>query len=168
MKLTRKGILGIGVAAALVMAAAAIPVLGQGWGKGHHPDRHHGRMMDHVMERLELTEDQRAEVEAMMTERHDAMEDNIDQLRQAREALFDAIHAAEFDETAIRDAAAAVATIEADLAVERGLGYQEFRKILTPEQQAEFEEMQKTMRAYHDEFGGRGRYGPGPHGPNHR
>lgn len=166
MKLTRKGILGLAIAAVVVMAAA-VPVLGQGY--GHHPDKHHGRMMDRVMERLELTEDQRAEVEAMMTGHHDAMEDEIDQLRTAREALFDAIHAAEFNETAIRDAAAAVGAIEADLAVERGLGYQEFRKILTPDQQAEFEEMQKTMRAYHDEFGGgRGGYGPGPHGPNHR
>jgi Spy/CpxP family protein refolding chaperone len=169
MKLTRKGFLGLAIAAAVVMAAAAIPVLGQGWGNGHHPDRHHGRTMDRIMERLELTDEQRAEVEAMMSERHDAMEANIDELRAARGALFDAIHAAEFNETAIRDAAAAVATIEADLAVERGLGYQDFRKILTPDQQAEFEEMQKSMRAYHWEYeGGHGGYGPGPHGPKGR
>ena len=166
MKLTRRGILGLAIAAAVVMAAAVIPVLGQGY--GHHPDRHHGRMMDRIMERLELNEEQRAEVEAMMDARHDAMQANIDQLRTAREALFDAIHAAEFNETAIRDAAAAIATVEADLAVERGLGYQEFRKILTPEQQVTLDEMQKTLRVFHDGYGGRGGYGPGPHGPKGR
>ena len=117
------------------------------------------------MERLELTEGQRAEAEALMTERHDGMKTDLDQMRKAQTALADAIHAAEFDETAIRDAAAAVATLEADLAVKRGLANQEFRKILTSDQQAELDEMHKMMREY---GGGRGGYGPGAHGPKHR
>jgi Spy/CpxP family protein refolding chaperone len=167
MKLTRKGILGLAIAALVVMAAAAVPVLGQGWGHGPHHGEQHGRMMERIMERLELTEEQRAEAEALMTERHEAMSASFDRIQKAREKLADTIHAADFDETAIRDAAAVVATIEADLAVERGLANQAFRKILTPEQQAEFDEMHQTLRAYRHEFGGRGGYGPGPHGPKH-
>ena len=162
MKPTRKGILGIAIAAVLVMAAAAIPALGQGWGQGYGHGEHHGRMMDRVMDRLALTEDQRAEAEALMTERHDGMKADIDQMRKAQASLADAIHAAEFDEMAIREAAAVVAALESDLAVKRGLANQEFRKILTPDQQAELDEMHKTMREH------RGGYGPGPHGPNHR
>jgi Spy/CpxP family protein refolding chaperone len=165
MKLTRKGILGIAIAAVLVMAAAAVPALGQGWGQGYGHGEHHGRMMEHVMERLELTEGQRAEAEALMTERHDGMRARVDQMRKARADLADAIHAAEFDETAIRDAAAAVATLEADLAVARGLANQQFRKILTQDQQAKLDEMHEMMREL---GGGRGGYGPGPHGPKHR
>jgi len=165
MKLTRKGILGIAIAAVLVMVAAAVPALGQGWGEGYGHGEHHGRMMDRVMERLELTEEQRAEAEALMTERHDEMKADIDQMRKAREALAEAIHAAEFDETAIRDAAAVVATLEADLAVERGLANQEFRNILTPDQQAKLDEMHKMMREFGGDHGG---YGPGPHGAKHR
>ena len=164
MKPTRKGILGIAIAAVLVMAAAAIPVLGQGWG-GYGHGEHHGRMMDRVMDRLELTEDQRAEAEALMTERHDGMKADIDQMRKAQAALAEAIHAAVFDEMAIREAAAVVAALESDLAVKRGLANQEFRKILTPDQQAELDEMHKRMREF---GGGRGGYGHGPHGPNHR
>jgi len=165
MKPTRKGILGIAIAAGLVMAAAAVPALAQGWGQGYGHGEHHGRMMERVMERLGLTEEQRAQAEALMTERHDAMKASIDQMRTAREALADAVHAAEFDETAIRDAAAAVAALEADLAVERGLANQEFRKILTPDQQAKLDETHKMMREF---GGGPGGYGPGPHGPKHR
>jgi Spy/CpxP family protein refolding chaperone len=165
MKPTRKGILGVAIAAVLVMVAAAVPALGQGRGQGYGHGQHHGRMMDHIMERLELTEGQRAEAEALMTERHDGMKTDLDQMREAQAALADAIHAAEFDETAIRDAAAAVATLEADLAVKRALAAQEFRKILTSDQQVELDEMHKMMREY---GGGRGGYGHGPHGPKHR
>jgi len=165
MKPTRKGILGIAIAAVLVMVAAAVPALGQGWGEGYGHGENHGRMMDRVMERLELTEEQRAEAEALMTERHDGMKTEIDQIRKAQAALAEAIHAAEFDEMAIREAAAMVAALESDLAVERGMANQEFRKILTPDQQAELDEMHKMMREHR---GGRGGYGPGPHGAKHR
>ena len=164
MKPTRKGILGIAIAAVLVMAAA-VPALGQGWGEGYGHGEHHGRMMDRVMDRLELTEEQRAEAEALMTERHDGMKTEIDQIRKAQAALAEAIHAAEFDEMAIREAAAVVAALESDLAVERGMANQEFRKILTPDQQAELDEMHKMMREHR---GGPGGYGQGPHGPKHR
>ena len=164
MKPTRKGILGIAIAAVLVMAAA-VPALGQGWGHGNGQGEHHGRMMERVMDRLELTEDQRAEAEALMTERHDGMKTEIDQIRKAQAALAEAIHAAEFDEMAIREAAAVVAALESDLAVERGMANQEFRKILTPDQQAELDEMHKMMREHRGDHGG---YGPGPHGPKHR
>jgi Spy/CpxP family protein refolding chaperone len=164
MKPTRKGILGIAIATVLVMVAGAGPALGQGWGEGNGHGPHHGRMMDRIMERLDLTEEQRAEVETLMTEQHDGMKADLDQLREARQALAGAIHAAVFDEAAIREAAAGVATLEADLAVKRGLANQAFREILTAEQRAKLDEMQELML----EFGGPGGYGPGPHGPNHR
>jgi Spy/CpxP family protein refolding chaperone len=155
--------LGLATAAGVVLAAA-VPAFGQGWGRGPAPGEHHGRMMDMIVERLELTEDQQAQVEALMEQRHEAMEDRLDQLRDARQSLNQAIHAAEFDETVIRDAAAVVAAIEADLAVERAQGNQEFRSILTPDQRTQLDEMQAMML----ELGmGRGK-GPGPHGGRHR
>ncbi|MGB6001831.1 MAG: hypothetical protein WBI00_15230, partial [Thermoanaerobaculia bacterium] len=74
----------------------------------------------------------------------------------ARQALHDQIHA-DFNEEAIRQAAAAVADIEEELAVSRALMFQEVQKILTPEQQTEMREMIKTMRDFREDWGGRHR-----------
>ncbi len=115
-----------------------------------------------MIERLDLSEGQQAELKALFEARHESHAETHKALHEARRALEKQIRAEVFDEAAIRAAAAAVAALEADLAVARALGAQEMRKILTPEQLAELEAMQE-MRSEFRRFR-RDHRGPRGHG----
>jgi Spy/CpxP family protein refolding chaperone len=83
--------------------------------------------------------------------------------------LADAIHSAELDEAAIRDAAMAVGEAEGDVAVERALMLQAVMEILTPEQRAQARDMMDEHRTRMGKSGPRGWHrhghqGPGPYG----
>lgn len=83
---------------------------------------------------LDLTDDQRVAVEQAFAAHRETVEGRRDALRDARRSLGAAMESDTFDEGAIRAASAAVAAIEADLAVERARLRGELRTILTAEQ----------------------------------
>ena len=64
----------------------------------------------------------------------------------------DAIRAEPFDETAIRAQAAKVASLEADLAVQRAHVAHDIRAVLTPEQLQKLKDMQINVDARVDGF----------------
>lgn len=145
-------------------------VLAQGWGRGPHgPGEPGERHMGRVFERLDLTEEQRAELEQKLPQFREAIQPSMERLREARSSLNDLIHAEQLDENAIRQAAADVAEIEADVAVARAQHFQQMRQILTPEQLEELQQMRKQMgqrrgpRGRRPHGGGYGQ-GPGPQG----
>jgi Spy/CpxP family protein refolding chaperone len=153
------------IAIAGLMLLAALPALAHppgggphgrggrgGFGPGADCGFGDGLRLERMAERLDLSAAQRDELRELfgggLGEGADARLD----LFQARRRLADQIHAESVDETAVREAAATVAAIEADLAVARARRAQELRRILTPEQLAELDE----MRELHQRFGRRG------------
>jgi Spy/CpxP family protein refolding chaperone len=121
-----------------------------------------------MLDRLNLSEDQRAQIDAIVSERREAMRAKLDQMRERHLALMEAVHGEPFDEAAIRDAAAAAAVTQADLAVERAMTLAEVRGVLTPEQREQaqqmFEQRQERARSgdrgFYREHRHRG-HGPG-------
>lgn len=116
-----------------------------------------GPMLDRMLERLDLTPTQQEQFQELLAENRDEHRALRENAKTARQALGDQIHAVEFNEGAIREAAAAVAEIEEEVAVSRALMFQEVQQILTPEQQAQMREMMESLRDFHEEWGGRHR-----------
>lgn len=105
------------------------------------PDGAPGPHLERVLQRLDLSDDQWVAVQAVLdANRADAMA-QAESMQAAREVLRQAIHAEPLDEAAIRAAAADVATLEADGAVQRAQTLQAIRAELTDEQRAELNDI---------------------------
>jgi Spy/CpxP family protein refolding chaperone len=140
----------------LLLVGGSTLILAQPHGRGgDFEDR--GPMLERIMEKLELSPAQEEEIHELLAENRDEHQAQWQAVKTARRALSDQIHATDFNEGAIREAAAAVADIEEELAVSRALKFHEVQQILTPEQQAQMREMMETMRDFREEWGGRHR-----------
>ena len=100
----------------------------------------------------------------MIKEYHRELGGLQEQLAERRRAVAQAVHAESFDETAIRNAVAATAELEADLAVERARGLHAMLEQLTPEQR----EQARAMMEHRAEKGFPGHRMRKPHGARHR
>ncbi len=124
------------LAAALVLPVMALLVVGGSTlvlarpQSPHQGSLHGGAMMERIFDQLELTPTQQEQIEAILDESHEQLEPQWQAVKAARESLFEKIHAEVFNEGAIRQAAAEVAAVEEDLAVSRGLVFQEVLQIL--------------------------------------
>ena len=151
----------------LALLVAALPAVGmppdRGRGPGGGPGFQDGHRLEHLALRLELSDGQREQLNEILAARFDAGFDARRAMFEARRTLEERIHAETLDEAAVRQAAAALAALEADAAVRRARHLQELRRILTPEQLAELEEMRED-RGRLSRRGPRGR-GPGGRGP---
>ena len=122
-------------------------------------------MIERMTEQLGLTDQQGDDLAAIFAAHRKAMRSVHEATRTARENLDTQIHAASFDETAIRKAASVLAVLEADRAVAQAKLFQEIRKILTPEQIQKLEQIREERR---ERMGpGRGMHSPGT-GPKTR
>ena len=155
--------LGIGAAAlALVMAGTSYQNLSAqgpdgggrggrpGWGGPGGPGRGGpggpGAFGPMMLERLNLTTDQRDRVRQIMESHRDEQKAIGDREMTARGALNDAITGT-FDEGAIRSQAANLAAVDADQAVLQARIYSEVFQILTSEQQQQLKQLQADMKA---------------------
>lgn len=119
---------------------------------------------ERLIEKLDLTAEQSQAVEAAFQAQRQTWEANRPRMEAARETLEQRIHAETMDESAIREAASAVAALEAERALDRAKLHQVLRGILTPEQMARLRELHEERRERIEErFGG----AEGPHG-HHR
>ena len=110
---------------------------------GAAPVTPRGRMAQRIAEKLNLTADQKAQIKAVLRGEKDTLMPLVGQLHDARKGLRAAIHASDANETTVRAAAAKVAAVEGDLAVERMKIYGKIAPILTDEQRrqiADFEQ----------------------------
>ena len=128
-------VLVTGLLCAAAFQAAAQPGPGGGGGRG-------GRGFGLP----NATEEQTAAFRQMNVETADVQA----KLMEARTALNDAIYAAKVDEAAIKEKAAAVAKVEADLSVARAKAFDKVRSKFTPEQIDALKQMGARG------FGGRG------------
>jgi Spy/CpxP family protein refolding chaperone len=93
-----------------------------------------GNLLDKAKKKLKLTDDQVAQIKAVLKAEKETLTSELTRLHQSRTELRATIHDAGATETSVRAAAAKVAAAEADLAVERMKLYGKISPILTPEQ----------------------------------
>jgi Spy/CpxP family protein refolding chaperone len=108
---------------------------------GTRPGR--GQILQHITKKLNLTDDQKSQIQAVWGGEKDMLKSLFGQLHDARKNLRAAIHAGDANETAVRAASAKVAGVQADLAVERMKLYGKIAPILTDQQRrkiADFEQ----------------------------
>jgi Spy/CpxP family protein refolding chaperone len=90
--------------------------------------------MLHMLERLEVTDEQREKIWAVMDKN--------------RRALRQAMRAGPYDAALVRQLADRQGQLKADMIVLGAQGRQEIRALLTPEQQERFKEMKKHRRGH--------------------
>jgi protein CpxP len=103
----------------------------------------HGQILQRIARKLNLTDDQKSQIKAVLSVDKDTLKSLFGQLHDARKNLRVAIHAHGANEAAVRAASAKVAGVEADLAVKRMKLYGKIAPILTDEQRrkiADFEQ----------------------------
>lgn len=96
--------------------------------------------------RLGLTDDQKAQLKAIVQSHLDEWKALTDRARQARGALDAAITADVPDEATIRQLSGVLAAVQADMAVVRAKARAEVFHMLTPDQQAKARQMQQMAQ----------------------
>ena len=110
-----------------------------------------GTCIEHA-DKLGLSDDQKAQVKLVVQKYKPTVQPLVQQMITERRALRDTIHAQTFDESAIRAQAAKVASLQADLAVQRAHMSQDIRAVLTPEQIQKLNDMKTKADARFDGF----------------
>ena len=113
-----------------------------------------------LAEDLGLSDDQKAQLEALRGKQREALRPLMESARQAHETFQTALDAESADATAIGQAALAMKAAEKKLRAAHDAAFEEMKAILTPEQAAKLEQ----ARAQHKGPGpgGFGRGGPRP------
>jgi Spy/CpxP family protein refolding chaperone len=104
-----------------------------------------GRMLERAKEKLELTDTQVEKIKAAVKDDRENILGLVTRLREARVGLREAIQAKDANESSVRAAAAKVAAVEADMAVQRLKLHNAISPILTEQQRAKFAELQAHM-----------------------
>ncbi len=110
---------------------------------GPQPGR--GRILQRIAQKLNLTADQKTQFKTVWDGEKDTVKSLIGQWHDARKNLRAAIHASDANETTVRAAAAKVAGVEADLAVERMKLYGKIAPILTGEQRRKIADFEQRL-----------------------
>lgn len=110
---------------------------------GAKPER--GHLLQRIAQKLNLTDDQKSQIKAVWSGEKDTLKSLVGQLHDARKNLRAAIHADNASEAAVRAAAAKVAGVEADLAVERMKLYGKIAPILTEEQRRKIVDFEQRV-----------------------
>jgi protein CpxP len=110
-----------------------------------------GGHFGHRWAALGLSSDQKGQVKVVLQKYEPAMQPLMQQLVTERRALRADVQAATIDEPAIRAEAAKVASLEADVAVQRAHIAHDIRALLTPDQIQKFKELQAARDARFDE-----------------
>ncbi len=112
----------------------------------------HGGAHTNQWAALGITDEQKAQVKAVLQQYQPTAGPLIKQLVTERRALRDLIHAATIDESAIRAQAAKVASLQADLDVQRAHVSHDIRALLTPEQLQKLQDRQVNVDDRIDHF----------------
>ncbi len=145
MSLTRKtGIVLASVAAGILAIGAAVPA------RLHHQGGLFGGLgfgggMGRALASLDLTDDQKSRIKAILQDEGPSVEPLVDGLLRSKKALFEAVQSRTFDEKAVRAAASDSPKASTDLAVERARIESRLRGILTDEQQNRLESMRRQF-----------------------
>jgi len=120
--------------------------------KHHHGMGHHGMMgmmgggMKGMLDKLNLTAEQKTQAEQIFKESKDKVKPLREQMKQAFKGMRDVMAKTPGDEAAVRQAAQAVAKAGEDLAVLKGQTKAKIDAILTPEQKAKRDELMAKFK----------------------
>ena len=98
-------------------------------GRGPHP-----MDLTRFIEELDLSEEQKVQVEAIIDKYEDDKDSLVESLKEAREKVSEVIFAEEFNEAAVRAAIGEVSPMMEELVVLHAKIIAELRTVLTPEQ----------------------------------
>jgi len=144
---------------AAALALAAIPAAAYafgGPGHGHGPGGDGAGRILHMAKELGLSDAQTAQIQAIAAKHKDgALGEAMQSMREARGTLAKTIHDAAATDDQVRDAAATVAALESQMAVQRHQLAIEISAVLTAEQKAKLAELAASLEDR--------RHGP-PHG----
>jgi Spy/CpxP family protein refolding chaperone len=133
-------------AAALAAWGWAAVAQAQGPGGPGPRDREFGRGRGpgpHLAEALGLSDDQKAQVDALHARQRETMKPLMDAAHQAREAFHSALETDGADPATVGQAALAMHAAEKNLRAAHEAAFQEMKSILTPEQQAKLEQVKE-------------------------
>ena len=163
MKMSRKRLVSVLAAAAVLLAAGLIVVAqqtgrpGPGGGfRGGPGGGPRGGLVPFARE-LNLTDEQRAQVEKITAAFEESTKALHEQLRAQHESESDPFAGGTFDEAAVRKAAQARAALMVELDVARARAASQVYALLTDEQKARVAELRKQFA---ERGPGRGRGGP--------
>jgi len=122
---------------------------------GGAPVSPRGRIARRIADKLNLTADQKAQIDEVLSDEKDTLMPLLGQLHDARKSLRAAIHASDANETVVRAAAAKVAAVEGNLAVERMKIYGKIAPILTDEQRRQIADFEQRVDNFGDSVIGR-------------
>ncbi len=140
------------VTAGLLLLAPATAQARHHGGHGPHSDR--GPMFHFLLDRLDLTEDQKDSIQEVVANHHEGTKQIHQKARDARRALRQQVHGDSYDEGGIRQAAADLAAVEVEMALSMGRLFQEVRQFLTPEQIERANLLIEDMSAFRDQMRG--------------
>jgi len=109
-----------------------------------------GSVLAKVANQLQLTDEQRTQIKGILAAEKDPLVSLLTQLHAARIQLRTAIQAGNATEASVRAAAAGVAAVEADLAVERLKLHGAIYPLLTPAQQQKAAELEAKADTFVD------------------
>lgn len=114
---------------------------GEGWKEGHHE-----RMLEHMAERLELTEGQKAQLKANRDANQEERMAQREKMRELRKQISEAIDSGA-DQATLDQLGAELGQLQVSQMQDRHRRYEELESILTDEQKAKLEEMKSERKA---------------------
>jgi protein CpxP len=132
----------LSVAAALFAGVGMAHGAPQGCIEENTPGHSSGHLKKMAKE-LGLDDQQKVQVKDILKSNHNQIKPLMDTMITERRAMRSLIHAETIDEVAIRAQAAKMASLQADLAVNRAHIAQKLRSVLTPDQVQKFKTLQE-------------------------
>ena len=140
MKTTKRIAIGVLIAGNLLMSPALFAQPGFGPGRPGMMEKMR-RMGPPLLEQLQLSGDQRAQIEAIFAGGRDAIHPLAQQLREKRAALGEAARALPFDETLVRTLAQQAADLQAQMTVARVQIANQMQSLLTEDQRTRLSQL---------------------------
>jgi Spy/CpxP family protein refolding chaperone len=107
-----------------------------------------GRLAEQAKEKLGLTDEQLGQIKSVLKSEKSNIVSLLSRVRDSRAELREAIRATDANETSVRAASAKVATVEADVAVERMKLFHQISPILTDDQRAKLAALQSNLNGF--------------------
>ncbi len=133
------------VLAGTLLTAGAVYAGGGGCGGPGGFEGGRGDKMMHMVQKLDLTKEQRQAIWAIMDEQRDKMRDKRDDMFELRKALKEATTSDNYDAVKVRQLADTKAKMMSDMIVERTETMNRIRKVLTAEQVKKLDDTQSRF-----------------------
>lgn len=133
---------GLGLMTGVVMANP--------YGDDRHHHRHH--KMEHILEKLDLDDAQKAQVKQLRASLKEQMKPNYEQLEALHREKREVMQADVLDEGRLRDLMVREAQVKADGVIAKQNTHRQMMELLTPEQTEKLEAMKQKMKDKHKQY----------------